>query len=262
MGEALDHAPRRIAMRLMYDGTDFVGWQRQPNGRTVQGELERMLSRLAGDRPVGVVGAGRTDSGVHAGGQVAHADIATRYTDAELRHALARMAPDDVAIAELVTVRADFHARFKACSRSYRYTIVRRADPFVARYAWLNDRPLDVARLNDAASRILGRHDFTALSKHNPDTEDMVCTVARAEWAEGRDRLWFEIDADRFLYGMVRLAVGLMVDVALGRREAAIEAFLAGRDRNQQSASAPAHGLSLTGVGYPAEYRFGTVAEG
>lgn len=249
---------RRIAFRVMYDGTDFVGWQRQPNGRSVQEELERMLGRIAGDVAVTVTGAGRTDSGVHAHGQAAHADIATRYDDADLMHALQRMAPADVAVYDLRTVPEAFHARYTACARSYRYTIIERADPFLARYAWRIDRPLDPDRLNAAAALALGRHDFTSLSKHNPDTPNSVCDIATAVWSARANGVVFEITADRFLYGMVRLLVGLHVDVERGRRsldEAA--GILAARDRNLQSASAPAAGLSLVDVLYPEEFAFG-----
>lgn len=243
---------RRIAFGIMYDGTDFSGWQRQPNGRSVQEELERMLGRLAGDTPVTVVGAGRTDAGVHAHGQVAHADIATRHDDAELLHALSRMAPVDIAVPWLRTVSAEFHARFKACARSYRYTIITRPDPFRARYAWLLERPMERERLRGAADELLGEHDFTALSKHNPDTPNPICTVKRAEWSIDDDALTFTITADRFLYGMVRLLVGIQADIALGRREpGSIAAALESRDRNRQSPSAPAAGLSLIGVEYP-----------
>jgi tRNA pseudouridine38-40 synthase len=243
---------RRIAMRLMYDGTDFFGWQRQSRGRTVQEELERMLSRVAGDVPVGVVGAGRTDSGVHAHGQVAHADIATRYDDAGLLHALRRMSPADIAIANLVTVDADFHARFQACARSYRYSIIHAPDPFLARYAWRIDRAPDIDLLNAAAAQLMGTHDFTALSKHNPDTPDMVCTVSRAQWLMHEGRTEFHITADRFLYGMVRLLVGIQIDIAQGGRAVGdIANVLASRDRSHHITSAPAQGLSLVKVEYP-----------
>jgi tRNA pseudouridine38-40 synthase len=239
----------------MYDGTDFFGWQRQPHGRTVQEELEKMLSRLCGNTPVNVVGAGRTDSGVHAGGQVAHADLATRYDDAALLHALRRMSPADLAVADLVTVPSEFHARYKAWSRSYRYTVVSRPDPFLARYSWRLDDRLDLAVLNSGAALLLGEHDFTALSKHNPDTPNMICHITRSEWLEREGGADYHVTATRFLYGMVRLLVGLQVDILRGKRSVEeIEALLLSRDRNLQSISAPAAGLSLVDVGYPGEF--------
>jgi len=247
---------RRVALRLMYDGTAFYGWQRQPRGRTVQEELEKMLSRLCGDRPVNVVGAGRTDSGVHAHGQVAHADLPTRYDDAALLRALQRMSPDDLVVTALATVPVDFHARYRASSRGYRYMLIQHPDPFLARYSWRIDRRLDTALLHEAAGRFLGRHDFTTFSKHNPDTPNMICHIIRSEWTTHAGMLEYRITADRFLYGMVRLVVGMQVDVAIGRRSIDdIENMIAARDRNRQSMSAPAAGLSLVEVGYPLEYR-------
>jgi tRNA pseudouridine38-40 synthase len=246
-------SPRRIAMRVVYDGTDFLGWQRQAQGRTVQEELERILTSLCSERPVTVIGAGRTDSGVHASGQVAHADVATHYDDARLLHALRRVSPDDLAVASLATVDPGFHARFTASSRSYRYTIISTPDPFRARYSWHVGYHLDDALLRDAASMLVGRHDFTALSKHNPDTENPICTVEHAEWNFSGKTREFEITADRFLYGMVRLLVGFQIDIARGKRGLGeLASALDSHDRAVQSMSAPARGLCLIGVGYPA----------
>lgn len=243
---------RRIAMRLAYDGTDFLGWQRQASGRTVQGVLESMLSRLAGDRPVAVTGAGRTDSGVHAAGQVAHADIATTLDDATLLRKLGRMSPPDLAVLELASVAPDFHARYSAWRRSYRYTILTRADPFRARYGWLMGWPVDRALLQRSAAALLGRHDFTALSKHNPDTPDPICEIVSAEWSDEDGALLFDVTADRFLYGMVRQLVGIQLDVARGRRSIEeIAAVIASGDRGQASPAVPGQGLSLVAVGYP-----------
>lgn len=243
---------RRIAFRVAYDGTDYRGWQRQPGGRTVQGTLEAMLTRLAGDVHVGVIGAGRTDSGVHARAQVAHADITTAMSDASLLHSLRRMSPPDVAVEELVTVEESFHARYTACRRSYRYTIITRADPFLARYAWHIDTPVDVDALRESSTALVGRHDFTALSKHNPDTPNPVCEIEIAEWSAHGDVISFDVVADRFLYGMVRMLVGIQLDVARGRRAFTdIRDAIASRNRATQSQAAPAQGLALVGVGYP-----------
>jgi len=242
---------RRIAFRVMYDGTDFLGWQRQARGRTVQGELERMLSRLCSDVPVTVVGAGRTDSGVHAAGQVAHADIASRYSDDDLLYTLRRMSPTDLAVYDLRTVPDDFHARYSARRRSYRYRILLRPDPFLVRYGWdLHTLP-DITMLREAAQLLLGTHDFTALSKHNPDTPNPVCTIYRAEWTEEEHGLDFHVTADRFLYGMVRLLVGIQYDVGRGARSLQeIPELIASKDRARQSMAVPAKGLSLVEVEY------------
>lgn len=242
---------RRIALKVMYDGTDFLGWQRQARGRTVQEELERMLSRLCGDRPVTVIGAGRTDSGVHAHGQVAHADVETRYSDDDLRYALQRMSPDDLVVSRLTTVPDDFHARYSARRRSYRYRILLHPDPFHVRYAWAAPGQLDIEMLNDAARHLLGTHDFTSLSKHNPDTPNPVCTIYRSEWIDEEDFLDYHITADRFLYGMVRLLVGVQYDVGKGARSAEeIGEIITSRERSKQSMAVPAKGLSLVRVEY------------
>ena len=245
-------ASRRIAMRVAYDGTDFVGWQRQRVGRSVQGELEAMLGKLAGDRMVTVVGSGRTDSGVHAAAQVAHADLPIRYSDAELLHALRRMSRSDIALLDLVGVDENFHARFDAHRRRYRYAIHTTPDPFRSRYSWYLDRPLNLDKLDQAAAAMVGHRDFTALSKHNPDTPNMICDLRVSEWHHEDGGLSYHIVADRFLYGMVRLAVGFQIDIALGTRSTdELVDSLEARDRTGQSGSAPACGLSLMEVSYP-----------
>ena len=243
---------RRIALEVAYDGTSFLGWQRQARGRTVQGELERMLGQLSGDVPVTLTGAGRTDTGVHAAGQIAHADVTSRFDDARLAHALARMSPDDIAIRRLVTVSPRFHSRYDAISREYCYTIIERPDPFRSRYAWRVDWQLDDRLLDASAALLLGRHDFTALSKNNPDTENPVCTVDRSIWRRQSDRLEFRVRSDRFLYGMVRLLVGIQIDIARGRRQPEeIVMLIKSAAREGRSQAAPAHGLSLVEVRYP-----------
>jgi tRNA pseudouridine38-40 synthase len=239
-------------MLVAYDGTDFIGWQRQASGRSVQGEIESMLSRLCGDRKVTVVGAGRTDSGVHAAGQVAHADIESRYDDAFILHALQRMSASDIAIRRLETVSQEFLARYRASSRRYRYRIITQPDPMLSRYAWRLDRALDVDLLNEIAGSFRGRHDFTSFSKHNPDTPNVYCDVTDARWSVSNEEIEFQIAADRFLYGMVRQIVGFQIDVASERRSAdEVDDRLRNPDRSGQSAAAPARGLTLHQVSYP-----------
>jgi tRNA pseudouridine38-40 synthase len=253
-GDTEARAERRIALRVAYDGTDFLGWQRQASGRTVQGTLEAMLSRLAGDRPVTIVGAGRTDSGVHAAAQVAHADIDARMDDASLLHALRRMAPSDLAVLALTSVDRAFHARYGAHRRSYRYRILLAPDPFAVRYAWPCEWRLDGDLLRAAARGLGGRHDFTALSKNNPDTTDPLCEIVETTWSQDGSVLRFDVTADRFLYGMVRLLVGIQLDVARGRRPLAdVADTIASRDRQRQSPAVPGHGLTLVAVGYPSD---------
>lgn len=251
---AQEDEPRRIAMAVAYDGTDFHGWQRQPNGRSVQQTLEEMLTQLCSGTPVTVVGAGRTDTGVHADWQVAHADVSTRFDDARLLHALRRMAPQDLAVRNLATAPPDFHARFRAFRRTYRYRIITAPNPFLARYAYRYDAPLNVRALHRAAPAFLGTHDFTTLSKHNPDTPNPVCTIERSEWREVEGGMEYWVSSNRFLYGMVRLLVGIQMEVARGKRSAEeLPELLALRDRSRQGMAAPAQGLSLVNVEYPTQ---------
>ncbi|MBL7989283.1 MAG: tRNA pseudouridine(38-40) synthase TruA [Chlorobi bacterium] len=246
--------PRRIALLLAYDGTDFHGWQRQPNGRSVQQTVEEMLTQLCSGVPVTVVGSGRTDAGVHANYQVAHADVATQLGDAQLLHALGRMAPNDLAIRGLRSVPGDFHARFHAFRRTYRYRIITAPNPFLARYAYRYDALLNIDALHQTAPLLLGQHDFTTLSKHNPDTPNPVCAVERSEWREVEGGMEFWVSSNRFLYGMVRLLVGIQLEVARGKRRAQeIPEIILLRDRARQGMAAPALGLSLVNVEYPAQ---------
>lgn len=245
---------QRLALKLAYDGTDFAGWQRQPGERTVQGELERIFGALAGDREVSVVAAGRTDSGVHASGQVAHVDLPVGRAEPEgLLHSVRRMVPADLAVGEIVKVESDFHARYRARRRTYRYTVALRQNPFFSRYRYLPYRLPDVDRLRSLAPLFLGRHDFTGFSKHNPDTPNTVCEIELAEWERFDDRLEFTLRADRFLYSMVRMIVGAQLAVEAGRRAAEeIVQKLADPDRMHPFVPVPGHGLSLIAVSYPA----------
>ena len=210
-----------------------------------------MLSRLNSNRPVAVVGAGRTDSGVHAEGQVAHAEVEIRYDDSELLYTLGKMSPADLVISNLQTVPNNFHARYSARRRSYRYRIITTPNPFLARYAWHLPLELNVEAMRVAAQLLLGTHDYTTLSKHNPDTPNPICEVYRAEWVESGEQLDFYVTANRFLYGMVRLMVGFQYDVGRGSRIATeLLELLKAADRGLQSMAVPAVGLSLVNVEY------------
>lgn len=210
-----------------------------------------MLSRLNSNRPVAVVGAGRTDSGVHAEGQVAHAEVEIRYDDSELLYTLRKMSPADLVISNLQTVPNNFHARYSARRRSYRYRIITTPNPFLARYAWHLPLELNVEAMRVAAQLLLGTHDYTTLSKHNPDTPNPICEVYRAEWVESGEQLDFYVTANRFLYGMVRLMVGFQYDVGRGSRIATeLLELLKAADRGLQSMAVPAVGLSLVNVEY------------
>lgn len=247
---------RTVRLVLQYDGTRFAGWQRQPDARTVQGELERVVERLF-NSPTAVTGAGRTDAGVHARGQAAHLGVADRWTTPKLRRAMNALLPADVWIADAADAPADFHARYSAVARRYTYyvgTDEASASPFRRPYEWGVRDPLDRAALDAAASALLGEHRFFGFAVRGtaPAGDEHRCTVMRAEWRERSGGLEFIIQANRFLHHMVRFLVGTMVDVASGHRSlASFTALLDAEDNRAVSPPAPAHGLFLDHVTYP-----------
>lgn len=256
-----DVPDRRIKLTLHYDGEGFSGWQIQPESRTVQGVLESALERLTGAH-VGVVGAGRTDAGVHAVGQVASARVPARWNAETLARALNAVLPPDVWLAEAEEVALDFHARYDAVARSYVYRVGTRRiarSPFNRRWCWPLVRSLDPAALDSTARMFLGTHSFRAFSKTGQPERGYRCTVHRSEWAEwGAAGYEYRVSANRFLHHMVRYMVGTMVDVARGRRPAGdIEALLATEAGFETSPPAPAAGLCLVKVDYnePSESR-------
>jgi tRNA pseudouridine38-40 synthase len=263
--------PRTLKIVLAYDGTDLVGWQRQPAGVSVQALLEDALSAIEG-RPVAVVGAGRTDAGVHALGQVASCRIDHTLPAAQLTTALNAMLPGDVRVLEVTDADEAFHARYSARLKTYRYLLLNGAvaSPFERRYVWLVSQRLDVAAMAAGARLLEGEHDFAALRAAGSATKTTtrrltaaaVDEAASAEVVGGSLALQnvgcagrvivFEFTGTGFLRHMVRNAVGTLVYIGLGKREPAWMAdVLASGDRAQAGPTAPAHGLFLVGVDYP-----------
>jgi len=256
---------RTLQLVIQYDGSRFFGWQRQLNERTVQGVLEDAMERLCGTH-ISVLGAGRTDAGVHAFGQAAGVHVPERWTAAEMKRALNAVLPSDVWISRAIPMRADFHARFSAMSRSYRYLVGTddEADsPFRNQRELAWRRPLDRSLLDAAAVLIEGDHSFRgfAVKGTAPASDDHHCIVQRAAWVERNQAktgsaigLTFEITANRFLHHMVRFLVGTMLNIASGRKELAlITKLLKSGDNSMVSPPAPAHGLYLESVEYPTE---------
>ncbi|MDZ4803447.1 MAG: tRNA pseudouridine(38-40) synthase TruA [Candidatus Eisenbacteria bacterium] len=242
---------RNFRIDLSYDGTDFFGWQIQPNVRTVQGELVRALTRVF-DEPVQVIGAGRTDTGVHATRQVASVSTDRVIPAAGLARALNALLPADVHVARVIDVPTDFHARFSAIRRTYRYRIVTRPGPFRRRYAWVLPEAPDPASLNAAMAPWLGLHSFHAFTQGEGALGNTRCRIDRALWREQEGRLILVLTADRFLYRMVRLLVAVLVDAhRRGCLEPGIMARLVTEDATRPPvAPAPACGLFLAGVDY------------
>jgi tRNA pseudouridine38-40 synthase len=241
-------------LMLEYDGTDFEGWQSQPSGhRTVQGTLEAVLARIAGGR-VPVAGAGRTDSGVHAEGQVASAALATRLGAHELQRALNAQLPPDLAVVDVEEAPGGFHARYDARAKVYRYEVwnAPSPSPLRARRTWHRPLPLDVAAMAAAAAAFEGTHDFSALRAAGSRAGDPVRTLHRvAVRGSAGGLLWVEVAGTGFLRHMVRNLIGTLVEVGYGRRAVgAMTELLAGRDRGAAGPTAPARGLTLVRVEY------------
>lgn len=245
-------------LTIQYDGTDFCGWQVQDNERTVQGELQRVISLLEGAE-VHVAGSGRTDSGVHAEAQIASVKLSKPFTSEKLRAAINGNLWGDVRIMNVEKAPEEFHARFSAKGKTYVYRVVNAPvmSPFWSRYAHHESRPLDVARMNDAARLFLGKHDWTAFSAANSDAEHRVRTVqefnveSRWDARAGASLIEFTIRGDGFLRYMVRSIVGTLLEVGRGEKDFdTIQTAIVGGDRNLAGATAPAHGLTLVKVYY------------
>ena len=242
----------RYFITLSYDGTRFHGWQVQPNGISVQGELQRALGLLL-RQEVSVTGAGRTDTGVHASMMVAHFDLDKPVDDpAQLTYKLNRLLPQDIAVQRVEPVADDMHARFSATSRTYYYYIHTVKSPFLRHYSCELHYPLDFARMNEAAALLVQYDDFGAFCKSHADVKTTLCRVTRAEWVPVGDGQWrFEITANRFLRNMVRAVVGTLVDVGRGRLS--LDGFrqvIEGRRRTEAGESMPGNALFLTHITY------------
>lgn len=234
-----------------YEGTAFHGWQRQPRARTVQGELESALERIVGGR-VTVNGAGRTDAGCHAVGQVASFTARTRLGPDRLRPALNAHLPYDVRVVAAGAAPEGFHARFRAMRRSYRYLVVPEPAAIWREHAWARRVKATPAELNEAVRPLHGEHDFTTFSRQGGDESSPRCRVTRAVWRGARGVLRFDIEADRFLYTMVRRIVSTVIRAAEeGGGAAAVRTALEARHRRMGAPPAPAHGLYLMRVRYP-----------
>jgi tRNA pseudouridine38-40 synthase len=244
----------RYKLTVEYDGAGFVGWQRQDNGPSVQGALEEALARLCGHR-VTVTGAGRTDAGVHALGQVAHVDLQREWPPSTIRAAANfHLKPAAVAVLAAEPVAADFHARFSATTRRYRYRICNRpAPPVLDRgRAWWVPLPLDAVAMAGAARLLTGRHDFSAFRSSLCQALSPVRTLDVLDVGRIGDEVVIEASARSFLHNQVRIITGCLVEVGKGRWTAeAVLAVLASKDRARAGPTAPARGLCLVAVGYP-----------
>ena len=244
---------RRIRLILEYEGTNYVGWQRQPNGISVQQLLEEQLARVTGEN-IPVHASGRTDSGVHALAQVAHFDTQVRMPADKFAYALNTGLPADIRVRYSGEAEADFHARFDAKHKQYRYAIQTgaHARAFLRNTALHVHGMLNEEALACAAQQVPGTHDFRAFMATNTSMENTVREIYRSEWTRCGELLYYDVEGSGFLYNMVRILVGTMLDIAKGTLppESMKLALLSGR-REDAGATAPAHGLTLVRVCYP-----------
>jgi tRNA pseudouridine38-40 synthase len=247
----------RWALRLEYDGTPFVGWQRQANGLSIQEVLEHAAAHLNAGQPVASIVAGRTDAGVHAEGQVAHIDLLDGRSAKVIRDALNfHMKPHPIVVLDAVAVPADWNARFSANQRAYRFRILnRRSRPaLLAGRVWHVAVPLDAAAMHAAAQRLLGRHDFTSFRAAACQAKSPIRTLDRLDVTRGGDIIEIVTEARSFLHHQVRNFAGTLKLVGEGSWPAArVSAALEARDRSAAGPTAPPEGLTLVRVGYPVD---------
>ncbi|MDL2265920.1 tRNA pseudouridine(38-40) synthase TruA [Parabacteroides sp. OttesenSCG-928-G21] len=244
----------RYFIHLGYNGANYCGWQSQPNGIAVQQEIEKALATLLRE-PCPIVGAGRTDAGVHARLMVAHFDWHTAIEDlAFLADKMNRLLPKDIAVYRIIPVKEDAHARFDALSRTYKYYITTRKDAFNYDWVYRIHGQLDCEAMNQACRVLFEYIDFTSFSKLHTDVKTNNCKIMEARWQEEDDLLVFTITADRFLRNMVRAIVGTLLEV--GRGKLSIDGFrevIEAKDRGQAGTSVPGHALFLEHITYPEE---------
>jgi tRNA pseudouridine38-40 synthase len=241
----------RYFIELAYNGTNYHGWQIQPDAISVQEVLEKTLSTFF-RKDIKVVGAGRTDAGVHAKQLFVHFDLDEIIETKKTCYKLNSFLPKDISLVTIHEVTAEAHARFSATSREYEYIISLCKDPFLQQLAYqINLRP-DLDLMNKAAETLLQYSDFQCFSRSNTDVKTYLCSVTRATWELDGSQLKFTITANRFLRNMVRAVVGTLLDVGFGKiTQDQIHEIIKSKDRGNAGASAPAHGLYLTKVCYP-----------
>ncbi|ADF51320.1 tRNA pseudouridine(38-40) synthase TruA [Zunongwangia profunda] len=241
----------RYFIDLAYLGTAYHGWQIQPEAVSVQQVLQEALSKIL-QQNIEVVGAGRTDAGVHATQMYAHFDADLNCDEKTLQFKLNSFLPKDISIRQLFKVQSQAHARFDACSRSYEYHIVNFKDPFKIDLAYYLLKQPDIEKMNHAAAMLKDYTNFKCFSKSRTDVKTYNCNITAAFWEQSKDELIFHITADRFLRNMVRAIVGTLLDIGLGKNSVEfLKEILKSEDRSMAGTSVPAHGLYLTRIEYP-----------
>jgi tRNA pseudouridine38-40 synthase len=243
----------RMKVTVAYDGTDFAGYQIQPSGRTVQGTIQSVLGKMHKGQPIPISASGRTDAGVHAMGQVFHFDTNLTIPDSAWAKALNAMLPDDILIKRVEETDASFHSRFSATSKEYHYKLytAKQPDVFKRNHAWYYPYPLSIEDMKMACEHLIGTHDFTSFSSSRSEVADKTRTIYELSIEENGEELAFKIKGSGFLYNMVRIIVGTLIEVGQGKRTPdEISLILAALDRTAAGKTAPAHGLYLYEVKY------------
>lgn len=246
---------RRIRLTVAYDGTDYCGWQVQPNGITVEEVLDKALSRLTGE-DVRVVGASRTDAGVHARGNVAVFDTCSTIPPERFACAVNPLLPEDVAVVRSDEVPADWHPRYRDSVKTYEYRILNREapDPILRKYVWHVTFPLDLEQMKKAASCLVGEHDFRSFCSIHTGVKTTVRTVFRLDVEQTGDLITIRISGNGFLYNMVRIIAGTLAEVGRGfRSPESVKEMLDAKERTRAGATAPAQGLILKEIDYTGE---------
>lgn len=245
----------RFFIEFSYNGKAYHGWQNQPDAITVQEVLEKALSTML-KAEISVMGAGRTDTGVHASQMFAHFDYDTEINARDLVYKLNSFLPKDIAVINVFEVKSEAHARFDALSRTYHYKISTSKNVFDYDFAYQVQLPLNVEDMNKACEILLEYRDFQCFSKSNTDVKTYYCDIKEAFWTQDNNQLIFTITADRFLRNMVRAIVGTMVNIGLGKlKPEALHEIIASKNRSNAGFSVPAHGLYLVKIVYPQTLR-------
>jgi len=241
----------RYFIEIAYNGANFHGWQKQPNAPSVQETIEKCLFKQFAHTEIPIVGCGRTDAGVHAKNYIFHVDLEKSVDEFQFVYKLNRMFPKGIAAYSMKEVPSDFHARFDAKKRTYRYFIHKEKNPFREDLSWYFPHTLNFEKMNEAAKLLLGEKDFGSFAKVHTDVKTNICTVFSAEWKQDENGYYFEIGANRFLRNMVRAIIGTLIDIGIGKLELVdIPKILAAKDRQEASISAPGHALFLWKIDY------------
>lgn len=244
---------QRYFFKIAYNGTNYAGWQKQPNAKTIQETIEMYFSRLFSNKEIPILGCGRTDAGVHASEFYFHVDLEMKFELSELKYKLNNMLPYDISVSSVHKVNPNAHARFDATERTYRYHLHQQKDPFRHKSSWYFPKDLDIDSMNKASKSLIGKKDFTSFSKLHTDVKTNICDLTHAKWVKTDDQhLCFEITANRFLRNMVRAIVGTLLEVGVGNIQSVeLDKIIQAKNRSEAGISVPAHGLYLSGVKYP-----------